>query len=104
MGFVTQFFIKPTKPRLIQLPKGSFTINRDGQVMSSTLPRPFMTAHAQAIAVQVLATFKSAEKLELPFTEFSLEFDTIRLIARNMRGGAMIFLVPQERSPKPGGV
>ena len=101
MGFVTQFFIKPSKAPLIQLPKGSFTINREGQVMTSTLPRPFMAEHAQAIAQQVLATFKSAEKLELPFNEFALEFETMRLIARNLKGGAMIFLVPQGSIAKP---
>jgi hypothetical protein len=97
MGFVTHFFIKPAKPRLVELPSGSFMINRKGDVTTSTLPRSFKPEQAQAIGQRFLAAFRHAEELELQFTEFAIDFDNMRLVGRNMRGGALIFVVPQKR-------
>ena len=95
MGFVTQFFIKPRKPALVRQPSGSFTIDRDGKVMTSTLPRSFLPANMQSIAKRVLASFAAARKAEIKIAELSVEFAEIKLVARDMRGGAIIYLEPQ---------
>ena len=97
MGFVTEFFIKPKKAVLIELPKGSFTIDRDGKIMSSTLPQSFPIAHLQTLAKHVLTAFSSAQRMQMPFTELTIQYAALKLIAREMRGGALIFLVPSEQ-------
>lgn len=94
MGFVTEFFIKPKKAALIELPKGSFLIDRDGKLMSSTLPQSFPTPHLQAIAKHILTAFSSAQRMQMPLTELTIQYSGIKLIAREMRGGALIFLAP----------
>jgi hypothetical protein len=67
MGFVTQFFIKPRKTDLVEFPKGSFTVDGRGKVLTSTLPRKFVTQHVQAIASAVLAAQKLARQGIFPF-------------------------------------
>jgi hypothetical protein len=95
MGFVTQFFIKPRKPALLRQPSGSFTVDRDGKVITSTLPRTYLPANMQTIAKRVLASFAAAKKAEIKISELSVEFAEIKVVARDMRGGAIIYLEPQ---------
>lgn len=95
MSFITQFFIKPKKPALIQVPTGSFTIDRNGQIITSTVPGTFLTAHILAIGRQVLAAFRSAEQAEMRLAELVIQYPKVKLVAREQRGGALVFLTPQ---------
>ena len=95
MGFVTRFFVKPAKPALVQLPTGSFTIDREGQVMTSTMPRSFPTAQLQAVGDHVLASFRAAKRAQMPLTELIVQYSALKLLARELRGGAIVFLMPQ---------
>ena len=95
MGFVTQFFIKPRKTALVEFPKGSFTVDGRGKILTSTLPRKFITQHAQAIATAVLAAQKAARQNHSPLSELVVCFDGLKLVARDMRGGAIVFLERQ---------
>jgi hypothetical protein len=95
MAFITQFFIKPKKTALVQLPTGSFTIDRKGQIITSTLPRSFHPAHLDAIGHHVLTAFRSAERAEVRLLEISISFSTLKLVAREQRGGAIVFVIPQ---------
>ena len=100
MGFVTQFFIKPAKPALVQLPSGSFMIDPRGKITTSTLPGSFPSAHVQAIGNQVLEAFRSADKAKVPLLELTIHFAALKLVARNLRGGALVYLVPQTVASK----
>ena len=94
MGFVTRFFVKPAKPALVQLPTGSFTIDREGQVMTSTMPRSFPTAQVQEVGDQVLAAFRAAKRAQMPLSELIVQYSALKLLARELRGGAIVFLMP----------
>jgi hypothetical protein len=94
MGFVTQFFIKPAKPELMQPPAGSFTVTREGQVGISTLPGSFPSEIVKLMAERILATFHQARKAHLPLTELSIEYSLLKFVAYEHRGGAMVFVVP----------
>jgi hypothetical protein len=96
MSFITQFFIKPKKPALIQVPAGSFTIDRTGHVITSTLPHSFQTAHLLAIGQQVLAAFRSAEQAEMRLGELVIHYPKLKLVACEQRGGAFVLLTPQK--------
>lgn len=81
-------------PTLLRLPSGSLTVNRDGEVICKTLPSTFPDEMVDAIAQCVVQTFRDATAAHLPFTQLVLNFASLRVTAREMRGGAVIFLSP----------
>ena len=93
MGFL-KFFSKPT-PALLRLPSGSFTADRAGRVLTGTLPSSFPPQLVNEIAGEVLAAFQEAEAAQLPLSELIIDYTSLRITAREMRGGAMVFLAPK---------
>jgi hypothetical protein len=99
MGFLN-LFPKPAAT-LMRLPSGCFTVDRAGQIATSTLPQQFPAALTQEIAAQVLATFREAQVAQLPLSELVVHFASLKIIAREMRGGAIVFLTPQTLAHTP---
>ena len=99
MGFLSRLF-KSADPGLVHLPAGSFTLDRDGRIMTSTLPQSFPLDHLKAIADRVLASFRSAKKAQMPLSEIVIHYSALKLLARELRGGAIIFLMPQSLNQK----
>lgn len=95
MSFITSFFIKPSKPSLVQPARGTFTIDRQGHILASTLPTAFQTAHAAIIAGNVLTAFRSAEQAGLHLTQLVFHYAKLKIVACEQRGGALIFLTPR---------
>ena len=79
---------------LRRLPTGSFTVDAQGQVVSSTVPQAVPAALVQEIGQCVVAVFKGARKANLAFTEMVAQYAAFKITAREMRGGAIIFLSP----------
>jgi hypothetical protein len=96
MGFLS-IFAKPTTP-LLPLPRGSFTVDRDGRVIASTLPQMYPVAFAEGIGREVVAAFQAAQAAQTPFYEIIVRYTNLKLTARELRGGAIIFLAPQTLS------
>ncbi|MEI7728873.1 MAG: hypothetical protein WCO56_04850 [Verrucomicrobiota bacterium] len=90
---ILNFFSK-AKPELLQLPSGSFTVDPQGRVVSSTLPHNFPEEQTRHIAGVVLQAFKQAQAANVPLLELAIEFSALKITAKEMRGGAMIFLAP----------
>jgi len=99
MGFLN--LISKSAPKLMRLPTGCFTVDSSGKVVASTLPQSFSTLLTQEIASRVLATFREAQAAQLPLAEIIVRFASLKITAREMRGGAIIFLTPQIPSPTP---
>lgn len=93
MSFITQFFIKPAKPALLRVPSGTFTLDRKGKVMTSTLPQSF-SPHTRAIAQHVMEAFRLAEAAKMKLNEIVIAYPTLRIIARDLRGGVLVYLQP----------
>ena len=93
MGFLS-LFAKPP-PTLLRLPSGSFTVDREGTVLIGTLPSSFPADLAQHIAGQVLAAFREADAAQLPLSVLVITYPTLKITAREMRGGAILFLAPK---------
>jgi len=100
MGFLS-LFSRPAA-QLIALPRGSFTVDRDGRILVSTLPQAFPTALAEEIGSHALMAFKSAQTAQLPLSEIIIRYPSLKVTARELRGGAIIFLAPQTLSNKAG--
>lgn len=95
MGFVK----KKTEPTLQRLPTGSFTVDAQGEIVSSTVPQAVPTALVREIGQQVVAILKGAREARLAFSELVVQYSAFKITARDMRGGAVIFLAPKALQP-----
>jgi hypothetical protein len=82
-----------------QLPLGSMTVDRDGQIVTSTVSSTYPKSLLQQIGQEVLVLFREARAVQLPLAEVSIHFGSLHITAREMRGGAVIFLFPQTALP-----
>ena len=95
-----------TKPRagksgLHRLPSGAFTVDAQGNLVSSTVPQWVPESLVAEIGRQILAVFKGADAARLPFSELRVHYEAFRITAREMRGGAIVFLSPKSPMPPP---
>ena len=93
MGLLN-LFAKPAAT-LFRLPSGSFTVDREGRVLMGTLPSSFPAELIHDIAEQVLTAFRDANEAELPLFEMVINYPSLKISARELRGGAIIFLAPK---------
>jgi len=96
MGFLS--FKPDTRPPLRKLPTGSFTVDRAGNIVTSTIPTSFPSAQVNRIAQLVLEAFERGHESGYPFAELIIHFAALKLNARELRGGAIVFLSPQSRA------
>jgi hypothetical protein len=93
MGLLNLF--AKAAPTLMRLPSGSFTVDRDGRVLTSTLPSSFPAALVKDIAREVRATFSEAAAAQLPLAECVINYPSLKICARELRGGAIVYLSPK---------
>lgn len=93
MGILKKFF--GGKASIQQLPVGTITMDRQGNIVASTVSSAFPRALLQTIAADVLELLKEARAVQMPLSEVSLHFVSLRITVRELRGGAIIFLSPQ---------
>ena len=86
---------KKTSGNLRRLPTGTFTVDSQGQVVSSTVPQWVPPAVVREIGESVVAVFQGAHKANVSFSEMVAQYSTFKITAREMRGGAIIFLSPK---------
>jgi hypothetical protein len=96
MGFLKTFFsLFRSRASVRQLPVGSLTVDRDGHVVTSTVSTAYPEALLREIGRSVLILFREARTAQMPLAEVSIHFASLRITARELRGGAVIFLFPQ---------
>ena len=78
-----------------ELPVGSITVDRDGQLVTSTVSSAYPRALLGEIGREVLVLFREARAAQMPLAEVSIHFGSLLITARELRGGAVIFLLPQ---------
>jgi len=93
MGFLEKIF--GSRAAVTQLPSGSITVNRAGKIVSSTVSSAYPAHLLHAVAKEVLALLSEARTAQMPLAEISIHFASLRITARELRGGAIIFLFPQ---------
>ncbi len=82
-------------PNLLRLPSGSFTVDSHGSILAATLPSSYPRALMGEIAQQVLSTFHQAGASQLPLAQISVHYASLKITARALRGGALVFLAPR---------
>ena len=101
MGLLSRF--TKSAPELVKLPSGSFTVDREGCVLIGTLPSSFPMNLVNEISKQVLAAFRDAAAAQLPLSEITINYPSLKISARELRGGAIVYLAPKgshSRQPK----
>ncbi len=93
MGFLKKLF--GGHAAVQQLPTGTITVDRQGRVVTSTVSSAYPRNLLQGIGRDVLELFREARAAQMPLAEISLHFGSLRITARELRGGAIIFLFPQ---------
>src|ERR1700733_11559168 len=93
MGILKKIF--GARASVQQLPAGTVTVDRQGHVVTSTVSSAFPPSLLHAIGRDVLELFREARAAQMPLAEVSLHFGSLRITARELRGGAIIFLFPQ---------
>lgn len=93
MGFLKRFFRGHASVQ--QLPSGTITVDRHGSIIASTVSSAYPKGLLQDIGADVLSLFREARVAQMPLAEVSLQFGSLHITARELRGGAIIFLFPQ---------
>ena len=93
MGFLKKIF--GGRAAVQQLPTGTIAVDRQGHIVTSTVSSAFPKNLLQGIGRDVLELFREARAAQMPLAEVSLHFGSLRITARELRGGAIIFLFPQ---------
>jgi hypothetical protein len=96
MGFLKKLSrLFRSRASVQQLPVGSLTVDRDGHVVTSTVSSAYPDELLGEIGRNVLVLFREAREAQMPLAEVSIYFASLRITARELRGGAVIFLFPQ---------
>ena len=93
MGFLKKIFRRAAAVQ--ELPSGSLTVDRNGNTITSTISSAYPASLLKEIARDVLKLFQEARDAQMPLAEVSVHFASLRITARELRGGAIIFLFPQ---------
>jgi hypothetical protein len=80
---------------MMRLPSGSFTLDPTGRVVASTLPRSFPAHLVELVSQSIMTTFETAREAHIALTELVVDFPAFKITARELRGGAIIFLAPR---------
>jgi hypothetical protein len=75
-------------------------VDRDGNVVTRTISSSVSASALEQIATQVLQTFRDAKQSNLNISEFTINTVALNIKARELRGGAIIFLSPRGNGRK----
>ena len=100
MGLLN-FFAKPTT-LLLPLPRGSFTVDREGACWPRRCRRRSRSDCGRHRHAKCSARFNPRRRRSITLREIIVRYANLKVTARELRGGAIIFLVPQTLSGQPG--
>jgi hypothetical protein len=86
---------KTGRADLKPLPSGTFTVDAEGGVISSTVPQSVPPVLLAEIGRTVVSVFREAREARAGFGELVVQYAAFKITAREMRGGAIIFLSPK---------
>ena len=99
MGLLNLF--SKSRATVHRLPTGSITVDRNGEVVTTTVSSTYPAVLLRNITQEILGLFQQAREKQLPLAELNLHFASLQITAREMRGGAIIFLSPKTASSTP---
>lgn len=77
------------------LPSGSITVDKSGKITTSTVSRSFPEQQVREIARTVVDLFITGRQAGFVLSEVTFNYGSLKLVARELRGGAMVFFLRQ---------
>lgn len=93
MGFLGLF--EQTAKSPLKMPTGCFSLSAEGAIVSSTISSGFPKSIIQEIGDLILHTFHEAHKTGFGLHEITVHYASLRITARDLHGGALVFLNPR---------
>lgn len=78
-----------------KIPAGSFVISRSGRVLVSTFPQKVPQSVLVAVGGVVLRAFSKGEEMGMRLDHLEALYGAMRITARRLHSGALVFLLPQ---------
>lgn len=94
MGFLNLF--SQSSPAVQRLPAGTMSVDRSGRILVTTVSSTCPPALLQEIAHHILRLFRKADAAHMSFSELTLHFASLKLVARELHGGAIVYLTPKD--------
>ncbi len=94
MGLLNLF--SKAQPAVQRLPSGTMSLDRNGQILATTISSTFDPELLQDIGGLVLRLFREARKAQAPVSEITMQFSSLQINAREMRGGVLVYLKPEQ--------
>jgi hypothetical protein len=98
MGLLT-LFRGGGKADVKRLPAGTFTIDSRGRIVSSTIPTSAAGGQLSEIGQHIMAIFQGARNANVPLYQLVVTYGVFKITAREMRGGAIVFMAPAANAP-----
>ena len=89
---------KKNTARINVLPSGCITIDRNGGIVATTVSHSVQPAQIQHIVRVVTRALQGAHSADLSLTEIHMEYPALKIVARELKGGAIVFLTPRSLS------
>jgi hypothetical protein len=93
MGLLS--FFRKSPAEVAGLPSGSLTVDREGEILASTVSSAFPGGVIKDIVREVLGAFREASEAQVPLAELNIHYKSLDISARALRGGALLFLSPK---------
>jgi hypothetical protein len=94
MGILNIFSKSKGEQRPLEIPAGTVTVDRQGQILGTTLPASVPQECIAQIIKPILAAFVEAREAQISLNEIVINYSALKITAKELRGGAMIFLAP----------
>ncbi len=95
MGILKPFHRTQRPVENKRIPSGCFAVNRNGVVVTSTLPGWYPEKLMVEIGRVLIDSMRSAQETELAVSELHINYSGMEIIGRDLRGGVLIFLRPR---------
>lgn len=93
MGFLNLF--AKANATVNRLPAGSMTVARDGRILATTISSVYPPELLREVGDEVRRLFSEARAAQVPVSELQIQFASLQITAREMRGGALVILTPR---------
>lgn len=91
---ILDIFGKSKERQPFEIPAGTFTVDRNSRILSSTLPQSFPEECIHELAKPFIEAFCGAQGANVALTELVVHYSALKITAKELRGGAMVFLAP----------
>lgn len=90
---------KPKPPRAFDIPRGAFTYDSAGRILVGSVPMAWLEEFGPVLVKALREAFTGAEEKGLTLSEIALHYAGARIIARDLRGGGIVYVMPPATKP-----